>query len=68
MSGLCPGCTFSASGVVLTRLVPASKIVDAIIEDLSGRKGLGDEWDQIDDDVKEQIREKWTRIMESCGE
>lgn len=74
----CPGCTYSghphledcdkAAYRVFTTLVPASKIVDAIIRDLSDRRGLGQEWDQIDDDIKAQIREEWIQIMENCGE
>ena len=34
-----------------------------IIEDLSDRCGLGDEWDQIDDDIKDEIKEKWKDIV-----
>ena len=35
------------------------EIIDKIIADISGRKGLGDEWDQIDDDIKAEIRAEW---------
>ena len=38
-------------------------IIDRIIEDLSDRCGLGDEWDQIDDDIKDEIKEKWKDIV-----
>jgi len=38
--------------------------IDKIIADLSDRGGIGDEWDQIDDDIKELIRNKWIQILE----
>jgi len=38
--------------------------VESIISDLSGRGGLGGIWDDIDDDVQEEIRESWTDILE----
>ncbi len=37
--------------------------VDRIIADLSDRRGLRQEWDQIDSDVKSGIRDSWIRIM-----
>ena len=39
----------------------------AIIEDLEGRKGLGDEWDQIDDETKREIFETWVHILMEKG-
>lgn len=39
------------------------QIVKEIVADLSDRKGLGDEWDQIDEDVKEQIINGWIYIV-----
>lgn len=41
----------------------ASKVVDAIIEDLTDRRGLRGEWGQIDDDIKAEIRETWIAIV-----
>jgi len=38
-------------------------IVDALIEDLEGRRGLGDEWDMLDEDIQEEIRERWIDII-----
>lgn len=38
--------------------------IDEIILDLSDRGGIGDEWDQIDDDIKNLIRQEWIRILE----
>ena len=39
------------------------RIVDAIIFDLSDRRGLSGEWDGIDDEIKAQIRKKWMQII-----
>lgn len=38
-------------------------IVDEIIEDILNRSGLGDEWEQIDKDIQEEIKEKWCKII-----
>lgn len=74
----CPGCTYSGqphlegcprgSSAIFSKTVPASKIVDAIIKDLSDRRGLRHEWEQIDDDIKKQIRDTWIQIVSNCGE
>lgn len=39
------------------------KIVFAIIEDLEDRRGLGQEWDNIDDEIQEAIIEQWILIV-----
>lgn len=41
----------------------ADRAVDMIISDLSGRRGLGDEWDNIDGTTQREIRSKWARII-----
>lgn len=41
----------------------AKSVVDQIIADLSDRQGLGDVWDDIDEDVQAEIREKWMSIV-----
>lgn len=41
----------------------ADKIVASIIYDLSDRRGIGDEWGYIDDEIKEEIVEKWKDII-----
>lgn len=41
----------------------AELIVDDIIKDLSDRKGLDNEWSQIDLDIKEEIRKTWIEIV-----
>lgn len=40
----------------------ARAIVEAIIDDLTGRRGLRHEWDNIDDDIQEEIRKAWRTI------
>jgi len=37
--------------------------VEEIIFDLSDRRGLRQEWEQIDDDIVEEIKEKWQEII-----
>lgn len=37
--------------------------VAGIIRDISGRKGLGNEWEEIDEEIQKEIREKWTKII-----
>jgi hypothetical protein len=38
-------------------------IVAAIIRDIQGRKGLGDEWSMIDDETQDGIIERWREIV-----
>lgn len=40
------------------------KAVKAIIRDLAGRSGLGNEWEQIDKEIQEEIEREWQRIVE----
>jgi len=35
--------------------------VNSILLNLADRKGLGDEWDQIDPDIQLEIRQEWER-------
>jgi len=44
--------------------VVARRIVRAIIRDLSDRRGLRHEWDQIDDEIRAEIRAEWQRLIE----
>lgn len=50
----------------------AEEIVDAIISDLTGRRGLRQEWDQIDEDIQGEIRSKWMilarRVIERAND
>jgi hypothetical protein len=42
----------------------AEKIADLIIKDLSDRRGLGNEWEQIDEDIQKEIHKTWADIIE----
>ena len=37
--------------------------VDKIVRDLSDRRGLRQEWEQIDEDIQQKIRDVWTDII-----
>lgn len=39
------------------------KIVEELICNLSDRRGIGDEWYQIDDDIQEEIKQEWINII-----
>lgn len=39
------------------------KVVALIVKDLSSRKGLGDEWDQLEPEIKNEIMECWKDIV-----
>lgn len=38
-------------------------VAEAIIEDIEGRKGLGDEWDAIDEDIQAEIKQEWVNLI-----
>lgn len=42
----------------------AKKIVEEIIGDLTDRRGLRQEWEQIDTDIQESIKQAWVDIIE----
>jgi len=41
----------------------AERIVKAIEDDFTDRRGLRQEWEQIDADIQAEIRETWTRLV-----
>jgi hypothetical protein len=43
--------------------VDANFAVSKIISDLTDRRGLKHAWFDIDDDIQEQIKEKWVKIL-----
>jgi hypothetical protein len=45
------------------RTIAAKLAVEDIVKDLSDRKGLDNEWDQIDDDIKDEIKTHWIDII-----
>jgi len=52
------------SHILEGKLVTIEKeIVFAILHDFTDRRGLRQEWDNIDDDIKEEILEIWINIV-----
>lgn len=47
----------------MTREQRAQVATILIIDDLRSRSGLGNEWHEIDDDVRAEIRQAWTKII-----
>lgn len=45
----------------------AEQIVDAIISDLTGRAGLGNEFEGCDSGIQAEIRETWIEIVRNNG-
>ena len=41
----------------------AKLIVEELIEDISDRRGLKHEWEQIDDDIQQEIKSEWSKII-----
>ena len=41
----------------------ARQIVDNILYDLTDRRGLRQEWEQIDDDIQQEIKDAWFQIV-----
>ncbi len=44
-------------------LEKANKVVQGILKDLTGRRGLRQEWEQIDGDIQQEISDTWTGIV-----
>lgn len=40
------------------------RTAERIVSDLRSRKGLGNEWDEIEPDIQEDITDLWARIIE----
>ncbi len=43
-------------------------IVFKLISDATSRRGWRQEWDQFDEDIQEEVFEKWIEIVDSQGE
>lgn len=48
---------------LLKSLSTQEKIIFDIIHDFTDRRGLRQGWEQIDDDIQEEIIEKWIEIV-----
>lgn len=38
-------------------------IIFEIVRDLKNRKGIGDEWDELDEDIQNEIMTHWHEIL-----
>lgn len=47
------------------KLTKSEQIAINIMEDISDRRGLGNEWDQIDDSIKEEIINGWVEMIDN---
>lgn len=45
------------------KLLPDKKILFGILEDLKDRRGLRQEFDQIDDEIKEELLQAWLVVI-----
>ncbi len=41
----------------------AEQIVYRLILDITDRRGLSNEWGNIDEDIQEEIKEEWVRLI-----
>lgn len=41
----------------------AEKIVEAIMKDFTDRRGLRQEWEQIDEDIQNEIKGTWIELV-----
>jgi len=41
----------------------AEKIVSDIVEDLTDRSGIGDAFEDCDEDIQKEIKDTWERIV-----
>lgn len=46
----------------------ARKVVDQIVNDITSRRGIGDEWEQIEPDIEEEIRNEWIDFLMRADE
>ena len=42
----------------------AREIAESIASDIKGRRGIGNEWEMIDDVIQEEIIDAWMAIIE----
>lgn len=44
-------------------MLTPEQIAALIIEDIEGRKGIGNEWEAIDPELQDEIRAEWSAII-----
>ncbi len=42
-----------------------TKIVEEIVRDIESRRGLRQEWESIDEDIQDEIKDTWKKIIET---
>ena len=55
--------------LVLNGIKPENKSLEAvlkIVSNLKDRRGLRQEFDEIDDDIQEEIVDCWVELIDSC--
>ena len=45
----------------------AKIIIEKIVADIEGRKGISNEWEEIDDGIKQEIKDEWLEIIMMNG-
>lgn len=43
----------------------ATDIVNTILKDMTDRRGLRQEWDQIDSDIQQEIKDTWAELVQA---
>ncbi len=43
--------------------IKAKEIVLEIIDDITGRSGIGNEYEQIDEEIQQEIFDTWVKIV-----
>ena len=38
-------------------------VVEGIVDDILSRKGIGNEWEMIDEDIQEEIKAEWVVLI-----
>jgi hypothetical protein len=46
----------------------AKRLLFGILADVTDRRGWRQEWDQMDDDIREEILETWLKLIEQHNE
>ena len=49
----------------MTLATLTNRIVAGIEKDIHSRHTLGDAWDEIDEEIKKEIRAEWARIIQN---
>lgn len=51
-----------------TAITAPDTVIAKIIKDIRGRKGIGDEWEQIDVDIRSEIAAEWRTFFTETGD